>query len=75
MRLQEMRHEKRGEDAKFFWNGVEDVPGYPDGEGHHERGQVKGSRRESEAPREEGEEIKSPKRKVIRVESKETRTT
>ena len=38
----------------------------------HERGQVKSSRRESEAPGEEGEEVKSPKRKVIRVESEET---
>ena len=22
---------------KFFWNGVEGLPEYPDGEGHHER--------------------------------------
>ena len=34
--------------------------------------QVNSSRRESEAPREEGEEVKSPKRKVLRVESEET---
>ena len=67
----------RGEDAwrlrkpKFFWNRVEGVPGYPDGEGHHEREQVKSSRRESEAPGEEGDEVKSPKRKVIQVESVE----
>ena len=27
-----------------FWNGVEGVFGYPDGEGHRERGQVKSSR-------------------------------
>ena len=38
----------------------------------HEREQVKKSRRQREAPGEEGEEIKSPKRKVIRVESEET---
>ena len=44
----------------------------PDGEGHHELAQAKSSRRESEAPGEEGEEVKSPKRKVIRVESEET---
>ena len=37
----------------------------------HERVQVISSRRESEAPG-EGEEVKSPKRKVIRVESEET---
>ena len=42
------------------------------GRRHHERGQVKSSRRESEAPGEEGEEVESPKRKVIRVESEET---
>ena len=34
--------------------------------------QLKDSRRESEAPGEEGEEVKSPKRKVIRVEFEET---
>ena len=44
----------------------------PDGEGHHERAHAKRSRRESEAPGEEGEEVKSPKRKVISVESEET---
>ena len=42
----------------------------PDGESHHERVQVKSSRRESETPGErEGEVVKSTKRKVIRVES------
>ena len=41
-------------------------------EGRHERVQVKNSRRQSEAPGEEGGEIKSPKRKIIRVESEET---
>ena len=50
--------------SHFFFG----VPGYPDGEGV----QVKSSRKESEAPGEEGEEVKSPKRKVIRVESEET---
>ena len=42
------------------------------GEGRYEREQVKGSRRQSEAPGEECEEIKSPKRKTSRVESEET---
>ena len=55
----------------FFWNEVEGVPGYPD-EGRHERVQVQSSRRESEAPGEEGEEVKSPKRKVNRVPPEET---
>ena len=47
-----------------------------DGESHSEQVEAKLSRREREreAPSEEGEgeEIKSPKRKVIRVESEET---
>ena len=38
---------------------MEGAPGYPDGEGRHERVQVKSSRRESEAPGEEGEEVQS----------------
>ena len=45
----------------------------PDGEGHREQAQAKSSRREREVPGEEGEEVKSPKRKVIRVESEETK--
>ena len=40
----------------------------PEGESHHEQTQAK----KREAPGEEGEEIKSPKRKVIRVEFEET---
>ena len=43
-----------------------------DGKSHREHAEAKISRREREAPDEEGEEIKSPKRKVIRVESEET---
>ena len=35
-------------------------------EGHHGRGQVKTHRSQSGVPGEEGEEIKSPKRKIIR---------
>ena len=44
----------------------------PGGEGHREQAQAKSSRREREAPGEEGEEVRDPKRKVIRVESEET---
>ena len=44
----------------------------PDGEGHREQAQAKSSRGEREAPDEEGEEVESPKRKVIRVESEGT---
>ena len=51
---------------------MESVTGYPDSEGRDERVQVKSSRRESEAPGGEGEEVKGPKRKTIRVESEET---
>ena len=43
-----------------------------DGKSHREHAEAKISRREREAPDEEGEEIKNPKRKVIRVESEET---
>ena len=50
----------------------QDVSVNPEGESHHERIQTKSTRREREAPGEEGEETKSPKRKVIRVESEET---
>ena len=41
------------------------------GEGHHGRGKVKNHRSQSGVPGGEGEEIKSPRRKVIRVESEE----
>ena len=44
----------------------------PNGEGRHVRDQVKNSRRQSEAQGEGGEEIKSPKRKIIGLESGET---
>ena len=49
--------------------GEEGVNVDPKGERRHEREQVKNSRRQSEAP---GEEIKSPKMKIIRVQSEET---
>ena len=44
----------------------------PQGEGRHERVQVINSRRQTEAQGEEGGVIKSPKRKIIQVESEET---
>ena len=37
--------EKKTPETKVLWNGVEAVTGYPDGEGRHERVQVKSSRR------------------------------
>ena len=55
-----------------LWNEAEGVPENPIGEGHHERAQLKSSRRESEAPGEEVEEVRSPERRMIRVESEET---
>ena len=48
-------------------DGVEGIYVDLHGECHHEREQVKNSRRQSDAPGEDGEEIKSPKRKIIRV--------
>ena len=51
---------------------VEGVPVNPEGEGHREQAQAKSSKRERVAPGEEGEEVKSPKRKVVLVESEET---
>ena len=53
-------------------DGVEGVCVDLDGEGHHERGQVKNASRHSDAPGGEGEEIKRPKRRIIRVEPEET---
>ena len=52
-----------------LWNEVEGVPMTSDGD---ERVQAKSSRVDSEGSGEEGEEVKSPKRKVIRVEPEET---
>ena len=59
-------------ETRIVTDGVEGVPVNPDGEGRHERVQANSSRRESEAPGEEGEGVESSKRKVIRVESEET---
>ena len=41
-----------------WWNEAEGVPVNPDGEGHREQAQAKSTRREREAPGEEGEEAK-----------------
>ena len=43
-----------------------------DGESHRDQAEATISRRERKIPGEEGEELKSPKRKVTRVESEET---
>ena len=43
-----------------------------DGKSRSEQAEERSSKREREVPGEEGEEIKSPKGKVIRVESEET---
>ena len=53
-------------------HGVEGVNVDPNGKGRHEREQVKKSRRQREAPGEEGEELESQQRKITRVESEET---
>ena len=70
----ELEGETETLEAKVLSNGVERVHVDPNGEGRHERRQVKKSRRQSEAPG-EGEKFKSPKRKIIRVQSEENRTT
>ena len=66
------REETETTEIIVCWNEVEGVLADPNGEGHHERAQVKSSRRESQAPGEQDEEVKSPKRKVIPVEAEET---
>ena len=53
-------------------DGVEGIYVDLNGEGQQERGQVKNHRSQCDVPREEGEEINGPKRKIIRVESEET---
>ena len=58
--------------TKVVSNGMKSIHLDPNGEGRHERRQVQNSRRQSEAPGEEGEEKKTPKRKIIRVVSEET---
>ena len=71
-------------EATVPWNQAEDFSMNPEGEGRHEQVRAKITRKEranqakmeekvdGEAPGEEGAEIQSPKRKVIRVESEET---
>ena len=63
---------RNGDARNQSFSGTVWVPEYPGGEGRHERVQVKSFTRKSDAPGEEGEEVKSPKRKVIRVESGDT---
>ena len=59
-------------ETRVVADGVEGIYVDLNGEFHHERGQVKHHRSQSDVPGEEGEEIKSPKRKIIRAESEET---
>ena len=69
------KEKRRRWKPKFYekgWKASQDT--LPDGEGRHERVHVISSRRESEAPGEEGDEVKSPKRKIIRVDPKKHRT-
>ena len=59
-------------ETRVVADGVEGIFVDLDGEGHQERRQVQNHRSQSGVQGEEGEEIKSPKRKVIRVEPEET---
>ena len=49
-------------EVTVWWDEAEGVAVTPEGESLHEQTQVKSTRREREAPGEEGEEIKSPKK-------------
>ena len=68
----ELEGETEALETKVVSDGVEGVHLDHNGECRQEREQVKNSRRQSEAPGEEGEEIKSSKRKIIRVKTEET---
>ena len=61
----EPERETEMREVRVVSDGVEGIYVDLDGEGHHERERVKKtSRRQSDVPGEEGEEIKSPKRKI-----------
>ena len=57
------RRETGTPEVIVLWNEAEGVPVNPDFVGHHERAQAKSSRKEREAPGEEGEEVESPNAK------------
>ena len=71
-------------EAKGLWSGVKGVSVNPEGESRHRYARAKMARKEREnqtrmekkvngkALRDEGAEVQSPRRKVIRVESEET---
>ena len=59
-------------ETRVVADGVEGIYVDLNGEGHQERGQVKNHRSQRDVTGEEGEEIKSPKRKMIRVDYQET---
>ena len=56
----------------IVWDAVESTCVDLDGKSHREQAEAKHSRRERDVPGEEGEEIKGPTRKVIRVEPEES---
>ena len=72
--------EAENPEVTVLGNEAEGVSVNPEGESRHEQIRAKTSRKEREmerqvgriAPSEEGAEIQSPKRKVIRIESEET---
>ena len=67
------RLELEGEtETRIVADRVEGIYVDLDGEGHQERGQVENHRSQSDVPGEAAEEIKSQKRKIIRMESEET---
>ena len=78
------RERKRVPEVTFLWNEAERVSVNPEGESHHEQTRAKITRKEREdqakmkrkadrhARGEDDEEIQSPRKKVIRVESEET---
>ena len=83
-RLEPEGEAEKPESHSFVEREAEGVSVNPEGESNHEQTRAKITRREGEdqvkmerkadrnAPGEKGEEIRSPKKKVIRVESEET---
>ena len=59
-------------EVTVWWDEAEGVAVTPESESLHEQTQVKSTGKEREGPGEEGEDIESPTRKLIRVESEET---
>ena len=80
----DQRVKRKGPEGTVLWNRVELVSVNPEGESRHGQVWAKVARKErehqakmeekvgGEAPSDEGAEIQSPKRNVIRVETEET---